>query len=526
MPQTILGIDIGSYSVKIVQVERGFGEFKIVSFHEVPLVAEEVLTYEQSASAALTKFLEENPVNYDSCILSLPGLRASFRTLEMPFGNAKKIDQTLEFELETLVPFDIEELLYDYSILEMTPQKSKVLSAYIPSEDFKKFLNQIQVSGIDPRYVGVDTVDLSYLSFLGVLPPAGRYAILDLGHSKSNFVVLEGNRVKSLRCFSWGGHYITQAIAQAAQLTYEQAEGLKHTKGQLVEGSEDKVFQAIHSSFAELMQQLKQTLFAFYETGEPAIEALYLGGGSSKIAGVEAFFSNRLNINVSQLDVMDDAYTQVMDRERARPIIPSALGAALRGVFPNKGARINFRRGPYAYKRDIEQLEGSLKRIGLLAASVAGLALIYFIMAYFSLSSQVGKMNKNVSKLVRASVADLPKTGVDSATSALSVLTGKISGMQDKLKKVQGDGSLNALQVLKVVSAAMPPREQLQVDIDDVNITADRVRIEGRTLSYEGVDKVKAAIGQVKNFKNVETGDVRKGIKDEIKFKLSFDLGT
>ncbi len=96
--------------------------------------------------------------------------------------------------------------------------------------------------------------------------------------------------------------------------------------------------------------------------------------------------------------------------------------------------------------------------------------------------------------------------------------------MQDKLKKVQGEGDMNALQVLKTISSALPPRDQLLLDIDDVNISADRVRLEGRTVSYEGVDKIKAALSQVKQFKNVETGDVRKGIKDEIKFKVSFDL--
>ncbi len=407
MPQTILGIDAGSYSVKVVQVERGFGEFKVVGFFEIPLIAEQVLTYEQAASAALTKFLEENPIQYDSCILSLPGTLCAFRTLELPFGNAKKIDQTFEFELETVIPYDIENVLYDYSVLSLSPTNSKVLAAYIPEEDFKKFLSQIQVSGVDPRYVGVDTVDLNLLTSLGVLPPAGRYAILDLGHSKSNFLVLEGNRVKTLRCLSWGGHQLTQAISEAGHLTYDQAEGMKHTKGQLVVGSEDKVYQAIEKSFLDLMQQIKQTLFAFYEAGEPAIEALYLCGGTSRMQGVESFFSNHLSINVSLLDILDESFSKIHDRERARPIIPTALSAALRGVFPNKGTRINFRRGDYAYKRDIEQMESSLKRIGIMAASVVGLGIIYFIVAYLSLSSQVGRMNKNVSKLVKASVTDL-----------------------------------------------------------------------------------------------------------------------
>jgi len=524
MSQTILGIDLGSYSVKIVRLERGFGEFKIVGFHEVPLVAEEVLTHEQSASAALTKFFEENPINYDSCIVSLPGTITAFRFLDLPFGNAKKVDQMLEFELETVIPLDLDEILFDYSLLSVTPQSSRALITYLREEEFKKFLTQVQMSGLDPRYVGVDTMDLSYLTALGVLPPEGRFALLDLGHRKSNLIVLEGSKLKTLRCFSWGGHEVTQAIAQAANITYDQAESLKHTKGQLIDGSEDKVFRAIHETFDILMKQLKQTLFAFYETGETAIEALYISGGSSKMQGVDTFFSSQLNINVSPLEVLEDNFTSITDQERAKPIIPTALGAALHGAFPNKGQRVNFRRGVYSFKKDIEQLEGSMKRLGIMAGSIAVLGILYFIISYMSLSAQSDRMNKNLSKIVKASVSDLPKEGVKDATQALDVLKKKISGMQEKLKKEQGEGNLSALEILKAISAAMPPKDAFPIDVDEVKITENQLTLSGTTVSYQAVDKIKESLSQVKNLKISGTPNVTKGVKDTYKFKLTADL--
>lgn len=526
MAQTVLGIDLGSYSVKIAQVERGFGEFKLVNFFEVPLVAEEVLTYEQSASAALTKFVQENAINYDACVVSLPGHLASFRAMTMPFGNVKKIDQTLEFELETLIPFDIEDVLFDYTILSSSPQESKILAAYTREADFKRFLTQIQTSGIDPRYMGVDTIDLSYLSLPGFLPPEGQYALLDLGHSKSNLMILEGNKIKGLRCLSWGGHQITQTIAKELDIPYDKAEAWKHAKGQVLAGSDDPGLKAIYACVEDLQQQLKQTLFAFYESGERPIEALYLSGGSSRLLGIDAFFSSRLNINVGQLDVLDDSFTELHDREGVRHVIPTAFSEALRAVYPNKGAKINLRRGDYAYKKDIEQIGGSLKRIGMVAASVAVLALAYFVLAYMTLSSQVDKMNKNVAKMVKANVPDLPKGGTQSAKQAVTVLDGRISAITEKLKRVQGGGSVSALDLLKAISGAMPSRDELVVDIDDLNIAPERVRLEGRTVSYEGVDKVKASMEKVKIFKNVQTGNVRKGVRDEIKFSLSFDVVT
>jgi len=524
MAQTVLGIDFGSYSVKIAQVERGFGEFKLVNFFEVPLVGEEVLTYQESASAALGKFLSENPIPYDSCVVSLPGHMVSFRIIELPFNNPRKIDQTFEFELESLIPFEIDETIFDYSIISHTEDNSKVLTAYLPEETFKEFLNRVQKSGVDPRYVGVDTSDLSYLSNLGVLPPQGRYAILDLGHTKSNFILIDGNKVKTVRCFSWGGVRLTRVIEKFGKMDYESAENYKHSQAKVQSKAKDDIGKALYHEYEDLGLQIRQTLFAFYESGEAPIEALYLCGGTSKIEGGEAFFAQLLNINVSTLDVLDDSYTEIRERERARPIIPTAFGAALHGVFPSKGARINFRRGDYSYKKDIEELGGTFKKIGVMFAAVVGIGLIYFIVSYSTLSSQVEAMNKNVSKMVKSSVKDLPKKGLKSTKSALSMLTGKISTINDKLKLVEGDSSLSSLQVLKIVSGAMPPRDQLVMNIDDINITPNRVRLEGRVSTYEAVDKIKSSLEKIPQFKNVQTGNVRKGVRDEIKFSLSFDV--
>lgn len=524
MPQIILGIDMGSYSVKIAELERGFGEFKLIGFHELPLVAQEVLTYEQAASAALAQFFEQNPINYDSCIMSFPGSHASFRILDLPFSNTRKIDQTIEFELETVIPFDIEEVLYDYGILSSTSDSSKVLVAYIKRDEFNRFLSQIQVSPVDPRYMGIDTLDLNCLNILALVPPRGNYAILDLGHRKSSLVMIDGDKIKNLRCFSWGGHDITQAIAAALELPYDQAEQLKHSKARLLpHASEDKLEQIVEKEFADLMQEIRQTLFSFLENGDGSIEALYLCGGSSRIAGVDSFFARHLKINVSPLDLFDENYVRIPQWEQVQTIIPTALSQALRGVYPNKGTRFNFRRGDYAYKKDIEQLSGHMRRLGAMVASVAVLGLAYFLVSYFTLSSQVGKMNQNLSRQVSASVRDLPKTGVTSANSALSILEGKITSTQENLKKTSGEGILSPIEVLKMISSSMPSREELTVDIDKINITTDKVTLEVRTKTYENVDQIKAAMSQVKAFKNVESGDVKK-FKDQVKFNLFFSI--
>jgi hypothetical protein len=354
------------------------------------------------------------------------------------------------------------------------------------------------------------------------LPPEGLYAILDLGHTKSNLLILEGNKIKGLRCFSWGGHHITQAIAKALECDYEKAEAIKHSKGQVLAGSEDSALQAIYACVENLQLQLKQTLFAFYESGERPIEALYLSGGTSRLLGMDSFFSSRLNINVGQLDVLDEAFSEIHDREAARHVVPTAFAAALHAVYPNKGVKINFRRGDYAYKKDIQQLEGSLKRIALVGVSVAALAIIYFITAHFTLSAQVNKMNNNIAKIIKTAIPDLPKGAA--GKQPLTLLDSQINSIQDKLKKVQGDNNYGALEILKAVSAAMPPRDELAIDVDKITISPNLVRLDVRAATYDAIDKMKSSIEKSKMFKNVQPGSPSKGVRGEIRFSISFDV--
>ena len=131
MAQLVLGIDFGTYSVKISHIERGFGEFKLIHFYELPIIPEESLSPLQVACVAVQNFLQENDVKFDFCVASLPGNKVSLRNLDLPFVQVRKIDQTIHFELENMIPFDIEDVFYDYCIVSKTKTNSNTLIAIL-----------------------------------------------------------------------------------------------------------------------------------------------------------------------------------------------------------------------------------------------------------------------------------------------------------------------------------------------------------------------------------------------------------
>lgn len=528
MPQVILGVDVGTYSIKIARVERGLGEFHLTDFYEIPVPDHDVLTHEQSVEALLSKFMTENQIIYDTAASSLSGLHCAFRTLEFPFTQTKKIDSALEFELENYVPFSLEDLSIDYVLLEKGEASSKVLSVYTPKAELVKFLNILSNSHCDARYVGVDCLDLANLSLSGMLPPQGQYAILDIGHSKTNLCIMQGSKVRAVRTIAIGGKHITQAIARSMKIDFAKAEEIKMKQGQVSPFEEgDAISQAIGSVLEDLLIQIRQTLFALYEKGEKKIEAVYLCGGSSRLSGIDQFISTHLRLNVSPLDVLDYSFNRLSDADSARPVVAPAMAMLFKILYPSKVLPLNFRRGEFAYKRDIQVISGQFMQLGYIAAAVIVLSILYFSVSLYMLSSREKKMDKSVTKILSQGIPNPPKKLPVGAQGALSYINSKITEANDRLKKMEGNNSVSAFEILRMISASLPSRQDLKLDIDDVNISSDHVRLEGRTVSYEAVDKVKNALESVPNFKNVQTGNVRKGLQqNEIKFSLSMDVGA
>ncbi len=526
MPQVILAVDVGSYSIKIAKAERSLGEFQLTEFHEIPVVPAEGETADQATDSTLNRFFQENSIHYDTAVASLSGLQVSFRLLEFPFLQARKIDAAIEFELENYIPFPIEDLLVDYVIVEKGENRSKVLAVYTPRADFVKFINRLGRANCDPRYVAVETLDLANLYYSGLLPPEGSYLILDIGHLKTNLCLMRGSQIKGARTLALGGKAITEAIAKAYQVDFPQAEQMKIQQGQISGEGEDRLSEAIALVIDELLTQVRQTLFAFYEKGEKSIDAVYLCGGSSRLPGLDQYLSTRMRLNVSPLDVLDYSYTQISNVEEARPVIAPAMALILKAVYPTKTINVNFRREEFAYKRDIQALSGHLQPVAFLALTVFVFGMIYFFSSLYVFKNQEKKINQSVSKLLKQATIEVPKTNTLGAQGALALVQGKIAEEKTQMQKMEGDTALSALEILRLVSASLPPRDELRLDIDNVNITTDHVRLEGRTVDYGVVDQLKAALEKVKLFKNVQTGDVRRGAQDEIKFSLSFEVAT
>lgn len=534
MPQIILGVDVGSYSVKIAEIERSFNHFELRHFYERLVPYNDVLTREESLTSALSGLIEDNALRWESVMTAMPGQDVACRVISLPFGSSKKIDQTIEFELESFLPFAIDEVVFDYHIIRSDKTSSDILVSYVTKAALGKFLSTLQGANVDPRRVGIEGAELVNLMHIGMVPPDGAYAMIDIGHTKTTLTICHGKHLVFVRTILIGGKQYTQAIADGLHVPYEEAEKLKIEIGQLPIEGEEPTLDDLSKSVIEIMQGLtkelildiRQTFFSYQDQNAEIISGVYLSGGSSRIRGIDRYLSHRLKLNAIYLNCLDFHFCKIGQADAHPQVIPMALAIALRGVAPVGLPDVNLRQGDFAYKGNVQQLGGGLKRMAFGVGGVLLLAVAYFLLRSYTLNKNVTQMNSDIKQLVVQALPKVSEKSITGANSALSMVKSKQQEITDRLQKLssllEGDG----LGVLLELSSRLPPRSELAIDVEDFSLSGNKIKIAGRTTSFESIDKIKAALEKSDKMQNVVMGNVRKGTKDEVKFDLTFEMKT
>src|SRR4030095_6132884 len=170
MPQRIFSLEIGDTELKASVLQTSFRDYKVAAFHRVPLLNGE--TPEQ-----VKRFLAEHAEPGDTVLSALPGDRVTWRTFFLPFRDMKKVAQTVPFELESNVPFGLDEVIVDYQILHRDRAGTTVLAALVQKEDLERHLELLKQSGVDPKIVDVGPLAaLNTLNLVPDLPPTYLFA--------------------------------------------------------------------------------------------------------------------------------------------------------------------------------------------------------------------------------------------------------------------------------------------------------------------------------------------------------------
>lgn len=521
--QKILGIDIGATAVKAVAIEAGYRTHELRAYRAEPIPpavapaeGEAPLTWAERVAPVLQAFADDDWFRADSVVCCLPGAQVASHLVTLPFGDQKRIDATLKFEIEALIPFDLEDVVFDAHVVSRSPTKTEMLVAVARKEDVQALLDVLSQVGVDPNVVTFSALSLA--SFYGagyVRTPAPTLdqdgetprpvseAIVDIGAERTNVLITEGGQVRFARTFTVAGKDVTRAIARAANLSFEEAEARK-LQHELGGGDDPAVAAAADRAAAGFVRELRSTFAAYTTRARRPITRLHLCGGGARLGRLDEFLTEALGIEVRPLALSDDrAFPE--DGELAPGSL--ALALALQGVAASNAPRLTFRRGEFAFTRTIGEVRGRIMALGAMAAVL----LVLFFASTFARLSALETREAQLDEQLCLTTQKILKT----CETDFRVALGKLRGTNSPVASLP---EVSAVQLSNALSTAFP--EGSDATLDDLDIVDNTVRLRGDAKSYEAVDDLVDRMTNDRCFRDVRKGRLVKAKNGDIEFDL------
>tara|TARA_B100000131_G_scaffold321594_1_gene372738 strand:- start:215 stop:1255 length:1041 start_codon:yes stop_codon:yes gene_type:complete len=342
-------IDIGKFSIKLVELEKVNDTIKIVKLDSINIV-DDLDTYnidklsksQISASIQdLSSKLEIKTKKIKNLISSLPGNYVDTRQVSILDMPDNELLQALELEAKKHVPLDGTEAIIDYHHIGKDSHeldKINLLLTTTTKNHIKDHAEILKNSGFKPGIFDTDSIALcNLLQFSYDLPDTGANVILDIGHSSTSLIVYGNNTSYFCREIEIAGNQISKSLIRDHNIKYSEAEHKKYKDGVSVfESDEGNTEQTIsvekRTVLNDLVDEIRKTLRFYMKNNSQAFfNQFYLSGGCSKMIGLDNFIADSLNVKVEVINPLSKIeYDKTLDNPGEFSI---AIGLALRGLF-------------------------------------------------------------------------------------------------------------------------------------------------------------------------------------------------
>ena len=277
---------------------------------------------------------------------SIPGHPVFSRFVKLPPVKADKLAQIVEFEARQNVPWQLDEVSWDYEIVEKSDLgEIEVVLAAMKSEPLNEMHQEVVDSGV--KVVGMDVGPLAlYNAFRYSYPDMDEPAlIVDMGARSTNLVFIDGERFFT-RNLLVGGAAVTNAIAKEFGVPFAEAERQKQSQGFVALGGavEDHPDEGVNAmskvmrnSMTRLHAEIMRTI-TFYRSqqGGSAPKRVFLAGGGSAAGYIAEFFTEKLKLPVELFNGLRGVQTdRAVNADAAQvdaPALGELVGLALRGM--------------------------------------------------------------------------------------------------------------------------------------------------------------------------------------------------
>lgn len=345
--KSVVGLDIGSSSVKAVEVKQKGDGFDLIGLGMAPLPAEAIVDGAFLNSSAIVDAISEavsmGGIKGKNAAAAVSGHSVIVKRINVPAASREELEESIRWEAEQYIQFDINEVNLDFEILQPgdADNPMEVLLVAAKRDLVDDYVNVITEAGLTPAVVDVagfaigNAFEHNYL-----VDPEEVVALVNVGAQVVNISVVAGGVPAFTRDISAGGNQYTSEIQRALSVGYDEAERIKigePSGGESKEVVPQEVEESMRSVTNSLVGEIARSLDFFAATAtETRIQRVMLTGGSSRVPGFDAAFQERTGIEVELMNPLSKMHpSSRFDPEFLNQVGPSlgvGIGLALRKV--------------------------------------------------------------------------------------------------------------------------------------------------------------------------------------------------
>ena len=478
MSRKILGLDISATAVSAVLIRGGIKGNRIEDHRHIPLSSERG---DESLSLALETIIAEMDLEGATCIASLPAGLASYRNMEAPFRELKKLRQILPYEMESILPYPPENVIIDLNVLDSlgNTERHHIFTAAVQKEKVGFYLDVLKTHGIEPDVLTIGGYALAQ-------------ALSTYSDDKENRLLISIEPLGATFFLIMGG---STCLVRSSRIQLDSGAAIHH-----------------------LCSRIQQTLDGFQkQTGlDVEIQEVLLTGSALEDPHVESSIKEELDLPVRTIDLIALSGQVSIDTEGIKwniATMDASLSLALSEITGFD--LLNFRRGGFTVQRGWVQYQKDIIKTSLIALLLILLFLSNFVAGYFSMKKRSMRLEREIHEVFSSTFPDVKR------------IVDPLQQMRVKLQEVRKTETFSgetsraamAIEVLNDISRYIPA--QIDVALTSVIIGVDSVLISGDTGGFDAVDDVKNSLENAVLFKNVSITSTNKDRSgNRVRFKI------
>lgn len=340
----VIGLDIGSTSVRLLQLSSQGSGYRVDHFAIEPLsqgvVVDKAVQDVEAISNAITRAVKASGTRAKSCAIAVSGSAVFTKTITLPADlAAADIESQVQIEANQYVPYPLDEVSLDFEVLGPSPRNADMLDILLAaskSENIESRQDAIDSAGLKAKVVDVEAFAIAN-AFELIRQRDGvnrgeAVGFFDLGFDLTTLLVIKGGQVIYTRDHPFGGHQLLEETQRRYDMTAEQASFFERNE----EAPEDFDEEVLEPFQLNIVHQISRALQFYASSNEYSnISTIYLSGGTASLKGLAPMVQQELGMTtrvadpITGLEIAQNVALTAIRRNANNLMI--AMGLALRG---------------------------------------------------------------------------------------------------------------------------------------------------------------------------------------------------